>query len=92
MAKQKNRNYMITRAKYKAIKAYDHKQMEEFLTDVYKNGYKDGRDSVPGIDVQDVIQAISETKGIGEKKLAAIKESVEAVFERSGGDGVKRSE
>lgn len=40
--------YMINRTKYKDIKRYDHKQMEDFLTDVYKNGYADGKESVPG--------------------------------------------
>ena len=28
--------YMINRTKYKDIKRYDHQQMEDFLTDVYK--------------------------------------------------------
>lgn len=32
--------YMINRTKYKDIKRYDHQQMEDFLTDVYKNGYR----------------------------------------------------
>lgn len=36
--------YMINRTKYKDIKRYDHKQMEDFLTDVYKNGYADGKE------------------------------------------------
>lgn len=38
--------YMINRTKYKDIKRYDHQQMEDFLTDVYKNGYADGKESV----------------------------------------------
>lgn len=42
--------YMINRTKYKDIKRYDHKQMEDFLTDVYKNGYADGKESVPGVE------------------------------------------
>ena len=29
--------YMINRTKYKDIKRYDHKQMEDFLTDINKN-------------------------------------------------------
>ena len=37
--------YMINRTKYKDIKRYDHKQMEDFLTDVYKNGYADGKEN-----------------------------------------------
>lgn len=43
--------YMINRTKYKDIKRYDHKQMEDFLTDVYKNGYVDGKESVPGVEL-----------------------------------------
>lgn len=37
MKRAKDR-YLINRTKYKDIKRYDHKQMEDFLTDVYKNG------------------------------------------------------
>lgn len=46
--------YMINRTKYKDIKRYDHQQMEDFLTDVYKNGYADGEASVTGVELQDV--------------------------------------
>lgn len=46
--------YMINRTKYKDIKRYDHQQMEDFLTDVYKNGYADGKESVTGVELQDV--------------------------------------
>ena len=57
--------YMINRTKYKDIKRYDHKQMEDFLTDVYKNGYADGKESVPGVELQDVEKALQDVKGIG---------------------------
>lgn len=70
----------ITRTVYKDVKRYDRQQFTAFCTDLYKYGFEDGRASVPGIDLQDVLRAVSETKGIGEKKLAAIKESIEAVF------------
>jgi len=43
-------------------------------------GYKDGRDSVPGIDIKQVEQAISETKGIGESRLRSIMNSIEKKF------------
>ena len=82
MAKKKNSNYdyIITRARYKAIKAFDHKQMESFCTDVYRSGYEDGRASVPGIDLTAIYEAIGSTKGIGPKKLEEIKQSIEATF------------
>lgn len=52
MKRAKDR-YLINRTKYKDIKRYDHKQMEDFLTDVYKNGYADGKESVPGVELQE---------------------------------------
>lgn len=57
--------YMINRTKYKDIKRYDHQQMEDFLTDVYKNGYADGKESVTGVELQDVEKALQDVKGIG---------------------------
>lgn len=49
MKRAKDR-YLINRTKYKDIKRYDHKQMEDFLTDVYKNGFIDGEASVTGVE------------------------------------------
>ena len=53
MKKAKDRD-LINRTRYNDIKRYDHQQMEEFLTEVYKNGYADGKESVPGVELQDV--------------------------------------
>lgn len=88
MAKKKNSNYdyIITRARYKAIKAFDHKQMESFCTDVYRSGYEDGRASVPGVDVETIMEAIRSVKGIGAKRLYAIRDSIEATFKGAGED------
>lgn len=83
---KKNNKYMITRARYKSIKAFDHQQMEQFCTDIYKSGFQDGRESVPGVDIESIMAAIGNTKGIGQKKLADIKASIEAVFEGTGED------
>lgn len=44
MKRAKDR-YLINRTKYKDIKRYDHKQMEDFLTDVYKNGEEKGMEN-----------------------------------------------
>lgn len=52
MRKEKGK-YLINRTMYKDIKKFDHQQMENFLTDVYKSGY------------QDVEVALQEVKGIG---------------------------
>lgn len=58
--------------------------MEQFCTDIYKNGYQDGRESVPGVDIEAIMKAIENTKGIGAKKLADIRTSIEAIFAKDG--------
>ncbi len=78
---KKGGEYLITRARYKSIKAFDHQQMEQFCTDIYKSGFRDGRDSVPGVDVNAVMEAVESVKGIGPKRLADIKAGIQAVFE-----------
>lgn len=83
MKKQKDR-YLINRVVYKNIKKYDHQQMEEFLTDVYKNGYQDGRASVPGIELEDVKTALRGTKGIGPVVWQRITERLTDLFRKEG--------
>ncbi len=81
---RKGNNYLITRARYKSIKAFDHQQMEQFCTDIYKSGYQDGRESVPGVDVETIMEAIRSVKGIGAKRLYAIRGNIEAIFAKDG--------
>lgn len=76
----------ITREMYKSIKKYDRQQFTAFCTDLYGFGFQDGRESVPGVDITAIMKAIENTKGIGAKKLADIRASIEAVFEDSGED------
>lgn len=74
--------YMINRTKYKDIKRYDHQQMEDFLTDVYKNGYVDGKESVTGVELQDVEAALKDVKGIGPVVWHRIQERLAELFRR----------
>lgn len=74
----------ITRDTYKSVKKFDRQQFKEFCTDLYKFGYIDGRESVPGIDAEKICEVIAATKGIGPKKLAEIKANIDAVFREEG--------
>ena len=74
----------ITREMYKSIKKYDRQQFTKFCTDLYGFGFQDGRESVPGVDITAIMKAIENTKGIGAKKLADIRASIEAVFAKDG--------
>lgn len=74
------REYTTTRAVYKAAKKYDHLQFDRFCTNIYAEGFKDGAESVPGVDEKEVIAKISEIKGIGAVRLGKIREAVEELF------------
>lgn len=79
--KSNNEKYMFTREWYKEIKKFDRQQMEEFCKNLYMEGYKDGKEDIPGIDLEKVVEAISQVKGIGEKRLQNIIDSVSVLFE-----------
>lgn len=81
MKKQKDK-YLINRTLYKNIKKYDHQQMESYLTEVYKNGYHDGRESVPGVELKDVEEALRGTKGIGPVVWQRITERLADLFRK----------
>lgn len=81
MKRAKDR-YMINRTRYKDIKRYDHQQMEDFLTDVYKNGYADGEASVTGVELQDVEAALKDVKGIGPVVWNRIQERLAKLFRK----------
>lgn len=73
---------MITRDQYKGVKRMDHKQMENFVANLYNEGFKDGKDAAETKRVRpsDIAVAISEIKGIGTKKAAEIMAVVNELF------------
>lgn len=81
MKKAKDR-YLINRTRYKDIKRYDHQQMEDFLTEVYKNGFIDGEASVTGVEIQDVEAALKDVKGIGPVVWNRINERLAELFRK----------
>lgn len=72
--------YTTTRAQYKAVKKYDHAQLDDFCSIIYAEGVKDGRASVKAVDAKDVIAAVGAVKGIGEKRMAQIGAAIDALF------------
>ncbi len=67
MKKKPNRQYIINRAQYKAAKSYDHRQFDDFCSNICMEGFKDGEKSVQAVDITAVIAAIKTIKGIGDK-------------------------
>lgn len=76
--------YLLRREDYKRVKRMDRQQFESFCKNIYMIAYEEGRRSVPGIDITEVQKAISETPGIGAKRLEAIMESLNSRFAKEG--------
>ena len=72
--------YLLRREDYKRVKKMDRQQFEAFCKNLYMTAYDEGRKSFPGIDITEVQKAISETPGIGAKRLEAIMESLNSKF------------
>ena len=68
---------ILTRELYKKIKQMDRQEMQLFL----ENLYQEGRDSVPGIDVNRIKEIVMEVKGVGEKKASLIEQKIREAFQ-----------
>jgi len=62
----------VTREVYKNVKKYDRQQFAGFCTELYKYGYEDGRESVPGVDPEEVMAAVAQARGVGKRTLLII--------------------
>ena len=73
----------LNREQYKSIKRMDHKQMEDFIFNMYNEGYNDGKAAAePGVKPSDIASALIGIKGVGSKKAADIMEVVNRLYER----------
>lgn len=86
---QKN---ILRREQYLRVKKMDRQQMEEFCRNLYMSGYEDGRESVPGIDIKQIEEAVAGTKGIGESRLRSIMNSIHKKFGTYGSEDDMRYE
>lgn len=77
-----DRKNILRREDYRRVKKMDRSQFENFCKSLYMQGYQDGRESVPGIDISQVKDVIAETKGIGASRLEAIMKNIEEKFKR----------
>ena len=75
-------DYLINRKVYKDIKKYDHRQMETFLTNIYKQGKADAIEELADermkdikrvqIDTDELTKRLLTIKGVGVVKAAEI--------------------
>ena len=65
----------FTRETYKTVKKMDREQMETFFRNVYDMGKNSNHEAV--VDFSELRKRLSEIKGIGEKRLDLVMETVE---------------
>jgi hypothetical protein len=74
----------ITRTQYKSMKRLDHKQMEEFIQNLYLEGYEDGQKiAKQKVKPSDIAVTLMEIKGVGTKKVEEIMIAINKLYERS---------
>ena len=72
----------ITREVYKSVKKFDRQQFQSFCRDLYIFGFEDGRQSVPGVDINDIYSALDGVKGVGPKLMERIREAIYPLFQK----------
>lgn len=64
---------LLNRKTYKIIKKYDRQQMENYIENIYKIGFKDGVDAGNNADFKiKLVELLDKTKGVGEKTTEKI--------------------
>lgn len=63
---------MITRDTYRTIKKMDHKQLNDYFTQLHATAYNQGVDSVTRTITDKIVRGLKNTKGVGEKRMADI--------------------
>nr|WP_300825405.1 glutathione peroxidase [uncultured Schaedlerella sp.] len=72
----------ITKKEYEKIKKSDRQEFAAFCEGMYKRGYEDGMESVPGVDLEEVMAAVARARGVGKRALDNIRDCVEQLFRK----------
>lgn len=71
---------LLNRKMYKDIKRYDRQQMENFLKNIYSEGFRDGADAGDKADFRiRLSEVLNKTKGVGEILYDRIMENAKEV-------------
>ena len=74
-------NIRLSRNQYRNFKSMNHKQMEEFVTKMYNEGFEEGRKATaPKVKISDIAVAITEVKGIDTQKAAEIMSAINNLY------------
>lgn len=72
----------LNRVQYKNIKRMDHKQMKDFIVNMYNEGYEDGIKTAGNrVKPSDIASVLVDIKGVGTKKAAEIMAEINKLYE-----------
>lgn len=86
MAK-KNRVFMLNRKQYNQIRKMDHCHLSAWVEAVYKNAFKDGKESAEGLGESEMKEVLLSVKGIGEKKAQDIMDAINSALNKKNEKG-----
>lgn len=73
----------LNREQCRRVKCMNPKQMEDFICNIYNEGYEDGKAAAePRIKPSDIATVLVEIKGVGTKKAAEIMGAINKLYER----------
>lgn len=70
--------YALSRETYKRIKSFNREQMQQFITEIYKDAEQQNTASL--MDLDELRSRISQIKGIGENRLNEIMEVISEYY------------
>ena len=73
----------IDHATYKKVKHFNRQELSEFCQEIYALGVKESKEGADDVEPDDVYKVIASVRGIGPKRLAAIKEAVDTAFKEN---------
>ena len=83
MSKQKESQYMFDKSVYRMTLTWTRVTFEEFCRNLYMRGFNDGKESVKGIDLEELLQSAKNVDGIGKKRSEELqKEFNRAIVEK----------
>lgn len=73
------KKFELNRKEYLKMKKMDHNQMNLWAEKIYRNGFEDGEKAADkgALTFEDVHEALTGIKGLGEKRISAICEVLE---------------
>lgn len=85
----KVKGFMLNRKQYQNIRKMDHCQMTLWAEALYKNAFRDGRESAEGLTSEEIREVLLNVKGIGEKRVEIITAALNKAMEQKSMNGGK---